>query len=620
TVEGNKAIGSVHYISPEQARGEITDEKTDLYSVGIMLYETLTGRLPFEADNAVSVAIMQMQSEATAPHLINEEIPEGLEQITLKAMQKDTAKRYQSAAEMLSDFDEFKRNPSIKFEYTYMVDETPTRYVDAITRVRGESPEPKAKKDETVTTKKSNKKNISLVVILLVVTLLAVGGMVWFVFWLINGGLNKDAEEIKVEKFIGMSYIEEIKNNSAYSGKYKFNVIEEDANDPSRDVGEVFKQSPAFGSTVKKGATITLYVNNDTPDDVTLDIKTVVVGKHRDEVRKLLQDAGLRVQEKLASHDSIAKDHVIEVDIEMGKSYPYGKLVTVTVSSGVSKLEPIGFPPVLGYDSKEAMDFLKDEGFVGIIDVKEENYTGDTLVEQGVVMAIAVGGVRQETLPEKLAPDAGITLIVSSGLKNAEFELDWPQVINPTMMIDVRVKINGRVNTEFSQKFVGITVQDTIDKFAFTVTSHPTRVSYLFVVEVKKHGDSDDNYYVYTRLRIDPVTGAVMEELPYQHIPGITPEPIQMVAIPSDFYVAGMPADVAKNTLSGLGFVVVEQIETNEDWTEGTAVRIERDGVTLYPGQELEKGSTIVLVISSGSAQGGTDPTDPPFNPEFPVM
>ena len=491
TAVGNKAIGSVHYISPEQARGEITDEKTDLYSVGIMLYEMLTGRLPFEADNAVSVAIMQMQSEATAPHLINEEIPEGLEQITLKAMQKDTSRRYQSAAEMLSDFEEFKKNPSIKFEYTYIQDDTPTRYVDAITRVRGANSEDKTNANAPATAKKrANKKNISLVVILLVVTLLAVGGMVWFVFWLINGGLNKDAEEIKVEKFIGMSYIEEIKNNPAYSGKYKFNVVEEDANDPSRDVGEVFKQSPAFGSTIKKGATITLYVNNDTPDDVTLDIKTVVVGKHRDEVRKLLQDAGLRVQEKLASHESIAKDHVIEVDIEMGKSYPYGKLVTVTVSSGVSKLEPIGFPPVLGYDKQEAMDFLKDEGFVGVIDVKEENYTGDTLVEKGVVMAIAVGGVRQETLPEKLAPDAGITLIVSSGLKNADFELDWPQVVNPTMMIDVRVKINGKVNTEFSQKFVGITVQDTIDKFAFTVTSHPTEASYLFVVEIKKHGAS----------------------------------------------------------------------------------------------------------------------------------
>lgn len=138
TIDGEKAIGSVHYISPEQARGEITDEKADLYSVGVVLYEMLTGRLPFEADNAVSVAIMQMQSEPTAPREINPDIPEGLEQITMKAMQKDPAKRYQSAAEMLSDFDEFKRNPSIKFEYTYFVDETPTRYVDAITRVRGD--------------------------------------------------------------------------------------------------------------------------------------------------------------------------------------------------------------------------------------------------------------------------------------------------------------------------------------------------------------------------------------------------------------------------------------------------------------------------------------------------
>ncbi len=141
TVGGDKAIGSVHYISPEQARGEITDEKTDLYSVGVMLYEMLTGRLPFEADNAVSVAIMQMQSEPTPPREIDPNIPEGLEQITLRAMQKDPEKRYRSAAEMLNDLDEFKRDPSIKFEYTYFEDNDPTRFVDAITRVRGEEPE-----------------------------------------------------------------------------------------------------------------------------------------------------------------------------------------------------------------------------------------------------------------------------------------------------------------------------------------------------------------------------------------------------------------------------------------------------------------------------------------------
>ena len=135
----NKAIGSVHYISPEQARGALTDEKSDIYSVGVMLYEMLTGSLPFEADNAVSVAIMQLQSQAKKPTEINPDIPEGLEEITMKAMQKNPEKRYQSAAEMLQDIQEFKQNPSIHFAYTYLTDENPTRYVDAITSIKGTS-------------------------------------------------------------------------------------------------------------------------------------------------------------------------------------------------------------------------------------------------------------------------------------------------------------------------------------------------------------------------------------------------------------------------------------------------------------------------------------------------
>ena len=116
----DKAIGSVHYISPEQARGEKTDEKTDLYSVGVMLFEMLTGKLPFTADSAVSVAIQQIQSKPKRPRELNPSIPEGLEQITMKAMQKDPTKRYQSAAEMLRDIDEFKHNPSIAFAYKYL--------------------------------------------------------------------------------------------------------------------------------------------------------------------------------------------------------------------------------------------------------------------------------------------------------------------------------------------------------------------------------------------------------------------------------------------------------------------------------------------------------------------
>ncbi|HEX3027559.1 MAG TPA: protein kinase, partial [Clostridia bacterium] len=143
----DKAIGSVHYISPEQARGGYTDEKSDIYSVGVMLFEMLTGELPFEADSAVSVAIMQLQQNPKQPREINPDIPEGLEEITLRAMQKDPAQRYASASAMLDDIEEFKRNPSAHFEYKYFVDESPTKYVDAINKIK-KTEEPEGKKQK----------------------------------------------------------------------------------------------------------------------------------------------------------------------------------------------------------------------------------------------------------------------------------------------------------------------------------------------------------------------------------------------------------------------------------------------------------------------------------------
>ena len=115
----DKAIGSVHYISPEQAKGDRTDARTDIYSVGVMLYEMLSGRLPFDGDGAVSIAIMQISDKAKPLAQVAPNVPQGLCQITEKAMEKDPDKRYQSAKEMLEAIEEFKRNPSIRFEYEY---------------------------------------------------------------------------------------------------------------------------------------------------------------------------------------------------------------------------------------------------------------------------------------------------------------------------------------------------------------------------------------------------------------------------------------------------------------------------------------------------------------------
>ena len=113
----NEAIGSIHYVSPEQAKGDYTDEKSDIYSVGVVLYEMLTGKVPFEAEDENNIALMLLQNDAVKPTAINPAIPLGLEQITLRAMQKNTVDRYQSAAEFLMDLDEFRRNPEIVFDY-----------------------------------------------------------------------------------------------------------------------------------------------------------------------------------------------------------------------------------------------------------------------------------------------------------------------------------------------------------------------------------------------------------------------------------------------------------------------------------------------------------------------
>jgi serine/threonine-protein kinase len=137
--KSEKAIGSVHYISPEQARGEVTDEKSDLYSVGIMMYETLTGVKPFDGDDALAIALMHTNKKPKPPREINSSVPVGLEEIILRAMQKDAAQRYQTAGEMLGDLQEFEKNPSIIFEYKYF---TPDGEVKHINKAGKPAPNP----------------------------------------------------------------------------------------------------------------------------------------------------------------------------------------------------------------------------------------------------------------------------------------------------------------------------------------------------------------------------------------------------------------------------------------------------------------------------------------------
>lgn len=608
TVEGNKAIGSVHYISPEQARGEITDEKTDLYAVGIMLYEMLTGCLPFEADNAVSVAIMQMQSEAKAPHLINPEIPEGLEQITLKAMQKDTAKRYQSAAEMLSDFDEFKKNPSIKFEYTYMTDDTPTRYVDAITRVRGDGAETtvKTNKDEPAKTQKKVKKNNTKTIILIVVLCLVIGLFAVLIGWLVSNWSNlfsKKVDEVVVDKFIGMMYYTDIEGNLEYSQKYDLKIKWEDANNPDVKKGEVYKQEPAYGKTVKKGATVTLYVNMATPKDITLDVRAEIEGAHKNDVRKLLQDAGFEVNEIISSSDTVEADHVISVNINKGQTYPYGTKVTMVVSTGKSTLPPIEFPAIIiGENQTMAAETLKSYGFVGKIVYQPTNYTDEAFAQSGTIMGVIENGVLLDTVPTEISADGLLTLAVSNGLKNVTIELDWPKDANGenvNLDLNISVVVNGTPNAALTEKYSpSYNPSYTAEKMSFTVTSHPTESEYFVGISVKNaHGGA---YKEFARVRINPVNGTWTIEGDYQHLPGITP----VAALPSNITVGNtLSYDALMSAFQSKGFknVTVQDHITGEVVLSGDALTI-TDIHCDATGEELPLNTNITIKVGVEAA------------------
>lgn len=327
------AIGSVHYISPEQARGEITDEKADIYSVGVALYEMLTGQLPFQSDNAVTVAIMQLQSDAKRPSDINNSIPIGLEQITLRAMQKNPRDRYQSAAEMLLDLDEFKRNPNIKFDYSYFVDRSPTKYIDETSTksqlpvastapVAGVAP---AHRDEAL---QSNARTKTLPIIAGVgVGLIAVVGLIILIFSFarnISGG-----EKLVVPNFINLNYENEIYNKEEYKD-FKFEV--EKQTNTSVSPGTVFGQDPVEGSKINKSRTVKLRVAKG---DQTVEVPNVV-NYEASNAKQILMQKNLLVEEVKVDTNTVDAGKVVSTSPAAGEMAEISSKVIIYVSTGVS--------------------------------------------------------------------------------------------------------------------------------------------------------------------------------------------------------------------------------------------------------------------------------------------
>lgn len=356
-----KAIGSVHYISPEQARGDITDERSDIYSVGVALYEMLTGRKPFDGDTPVAIALKHMQSVPKKPSEINETIPEGLEQIVLRAMQKDPAARYQTAGEMINDLEEFKKNPGIVFDYKYNSTDGTAKYIDrpnpavdkeAFHRKKVVRPEENDYDeddddydDDYDDDDEYEDRRSPLIPILFAVGAAFVIATVFLVLKLVVDGLGANSNssdsqtpsngivvqsgQFPMPNLVGMTWDEAM---ALYGDEqYMILVPQEEWNEIVQ--GEIFEQQYPEGRPVKVGTTVNVKVSKGRKQVEIQDFRNHTLASAEQQLRK----DGFEVSKTYMEDEEIPADYVISTSPEAHTMLPQGSTVVLVVSLGPSQ-------------------------------------------------------------------------------------------------------------------------------------------------------------------------------------------------------------------------------------------------------------------------------------------
>ena len=424
----DKAIGSVHYIAPEQARGGHINDKADIYSVGVMLYEMLTGQLPFVADNAVSVAIMQMQAEPTPPTRINPSIPKGLEEITMHAMEKNPAQRFPSAADMLEDVERFRRNPEMVFNYGDQVDHAYARGTSIYDTAGGRQQDYNDNyeyEEEYVRSKNGAKASMVVtgIVAAVVVVGLVVGGIFLWNYFRNNTDTNSD--EVIVPTFTGMIYETEIKDNAEYAD-FEFEIVE--GNQPSQPAGVVLNQNPQAGMTVKRGKTITLTVNGGTLEQIIVED---VTGDSQQDAYDTLEALGLSPRIQAVADDETAVGYVVRTDPAAGSTVASGSSITIFVSSGPAE-EQVTVPNVVGSSLSTAESDLEANGLVrGSVSYDDES----DQPEGTVLSSDPEGGTR-------VSEGSAVNLVVSSGRgaeKTVHYDIPLPSGVSEDLEMSIYV-------------------------------------------------------------------------------------------------------------------------------------------------------------------------------------
>ena len=378
-------IGSVHYFSPEQAKGGITDAKSDIYSLGILMYEMLTGKVPFDADTPVSVALKHMQEEAVPPIEVNKEIPQAVSDIVMKAIQKDPNERYDTATEMLQDLSKALKDPNGDFVIIENKDGEYTRVMAAVTDedVRRS----KEKKNPIVRFFEDHPKAKWPCII-------GGGVLLFIVVFILANLIFAGNASVEVPNVVGKTGVEATK--ILEDKGLKVEVGEAEASSTVAE-GSVVKQTPEGkkDNKLKKGEKVTIILSKG-PESVELEN---LVGKELTEAKKILEKAGLVVKEEKENSANVVENHIISQEPAAGTLVKSGDEIKLKVSSGIKKTK---VPYVTGMDEGTAKATLINANLqINVVEqtgtdkdqnnkVLEQDFEKDAEVPEGQIVTLTV--------------------------------------------------------------------------------------------------------------------------------------------------------------------------------------------------------------------------------------
>jgi len=507
-----EALGSVHYISPEQAKGGRVDDRSDLYSLGVVMYEMITGRPPYDGESPVAVAIQHINGGAKMPSTLNPNIPGGLEQIIMKAMAHDPAARYASAAAMLYDMDEFRKLPSILFDYNVPP-------IDDVTRISGSaaaaavqpprttaervastntdparrSAQPprrtaaqmsavravqknaeraaQARRDASNTNRRrreeeeeENDRSKIATIAIIICSLVAVFAIVIFLVTLLGGNSDEKKDLVSIPTLIGKSY-----ETLQISDDFVLNAPQY-AHSDTYEKGQIMEQSPLPGEKVEKGYMINITVSLG----VATPVKTMedLVGQERTIAENFLTGQGMLPLCKEENSDTVEAGLVTRTEPAAGEELTDGQTVTLYISKG-PEIQTIPMVDVVGQNVQTAIAILQmqdlDLEFVqeeeeslevaegGVI--RTEPAKGEDLKTGDTVTLYVSTGPKMVKMPNVMGKDISVALemLEYAGFTNIKYDdyvdSDEPenQVVNQSQKANTEIPINAPIVLQLSK-------------------------------------------------------------------------------------------------------------------------------------------------------------------------